>query len=188
MEDYKEEHILWEKFRAGDEAAFSSLFYLYSDTLFYYGSSITKDRELIKDSIQQLFCNLWERKEQCPEVSKIKSFLMTALRRIILRKIQQEKRVVLYSYVEEQKVDTHFSTPANSPEEDLIQKEVTANSQIQLRKAIKSLPPRQLEAIHLRYYQGLSYEEMAEVMSVQKGSIGQFIAQAIKALRKKINS
>ncbi len=72
MEDYKEEHILWEKFRAGDEAAFSSLFYLYSDTLFYYGSSITKDRELIKDSIQQLFCNLWERKEQCHEVSKIK--------------------------------------------------------------------------------------------------------------------
>lgn len=187
MPENIEAYTIWESFRAGNEDAFARLFYLYSDALFYYGCTITNDRELIKDSIQELFCNLWERKEQCPAVSKVKYFLLTALRRIILRKIQQQQRFIYKSPGQQQQERTEFSKETASPEENTIRLEIITQSQDQLKKAIQSLPPRQKEAIHLRYYQGLTYTEMAEVMAVQQGSIGQFIAQAIRALRKKVD-
>lgn len=186
MQGHKESQIIWAAFRAGDEKAFSRLFYLYSDDLFYYGCSITNDRELVKDSIQELLCSLWERKSQCPEVNKVKYFLLSGLRRILLRKIQQQQRLVLTSIGEEEPQNRNYPYVAVSMEEDLIREERHTESQIQLMRAIQGLPPRQQEAIHLRYYQGLSYAEMAEVMAVQKGSVGQFIAQAIRALRKKM--
>lgn len=178
--------MIWEAFRAGDEKAFSCLFYLYSDDLFYYGCSITNDRELVKDSIQELLCSLWERKSQCPTVNKVKYFLLAGLRRILLRKMQQQQRLVLTPIGEEEQKTSNYPFVVVSTEEDLIREERHAASQIQLMRAIQGLPPRQQEAIHLRYYQGLSYAEMAEVMAVQKGSVGQFIAQAIRALRKKM--
>ena len=187
MEESKEARSIWEAFRAGEEAAFARLFHLYSDALFYYGCSITTDRALIKDSIQELLCNLWERKTTLPEVTKVKYFLLSALRRILLRKIQQQKRFILTSNTEKEQITTDFTNITTSREEDLIQQEINEQTQDQLRKAIQSLPSRQQEAIHLRYYQGLSYSEMAEVMAVQQSSIGHFIAQAIKALRKSMN-
>lgn len=187
MQEHKEEHTIWESFRTGNEKAFARLFHLYSDTLFYYGCSITNDRELVKDSIQELLCNLWERKAACPKVDKVKHFLITALRRIILRKTQQKQRFSLKSTQEKSQRIFSYSNYTTSPEEDFIQHEINIQSEEQLRKAIQSLPTRQREAIHLRYYQGFSYAEMAEVMAVQQNSIGHFIGQAIKALRKKIN-
>ncbi len=186
QDDNRAQHI-WESFRSGDEAAFDRLFHLYSDALFYYGASITADRELVKDSIQELFCSLWERKGQCPEVKKVKSFLLSALRRILLRKIEQNKRFIAAQPGQENLNDRRPSGKTASFEETLIQKETELLAQSQLRKAVQSLSPRQREAIHLRYFQGLSYAEMAEVMAVQKNSVGQFIAQAVKALRKKMN-
>jgi len=187
MEEHKEARTIWEAFRAGQDAAFARLFHLYGDTLFHFGYSITTDRALIKDSIQELLCSLWERKTTLPEVTNVKYFLISALRRILLRKIEQQKRFTLTSFSEEQPITTDFSIQITSREEDLIQQEIKEQTQLQLRKVIQSLPPRQREAIHLRYYQGLSYAEMAEVMAVQKSSIGHFIAQAIKALRKSMN-
>ena len=181
MEEKKEARTIWEAFRAGNETAFVRLFHLYSDALFYYGCSITSDRDLIKDSIQELLCSLWERKATLPEVTKVKYYLLSALRRILLRKIQQQKHFILTSYTEEEQITTNFSNLTTSREEDLIQQETKEQTQHQLRKAIQSLPSRQREAIHLRYYQGLSYTEMAEVMAVQQSSIGHFIAQAIKS-------
>lgn len=187
MQDDNRAQQIWESFRSGNQAAFDSLFHLYSNDLFYYGATITDDRELIKDSIQELFCSLWERKGQCPEIKKVKSFLLSALKRILLRKIQRGRRYSLSPHISDTSRNGHLIRETESHETALIQREMNTRTRQRLRKAVHALPPRQREAIHLRYFQGLSYAEMAEVMAVQPGSVGQFIAQAIKALRKKMN-
>ena len=186
-QEHKEEQIIWESFRAGNEDAFARLFLLFGDSLFYYGCSFTNDRELIKDSIQELLCSLWERRNQCPEVAKVKYFLFSGLRRIILREVQRQRRYVLTSGDVDEQIKDRVAQKIPSREEDLIQQEINTQYRFQIKQAIEALSPRQREAIHLKYYEGLSYEEMAEVMQVQKGSIGHFIGQAIKALQKRMN-
>lgn len=185
MEQQYEEQKLWDSFRAGSEEAFVRLFQLYSDPLFYYGCSLNTDRALIKDGIQELLCNLWERRSSLPPVQNLRFFLFGALRRILLRKLQRESRQV-DSQNSEKIITDFFNETTLSPESHLIRLEEQEQSANQLQQAIQSLPDRQREAIHLRYFQGLSYAEMAEVMEVKKGTIGRFIVQAIDTLRQKV--
>lgn len=176
---------LWDAFRSGSEAAFARLFHVFSDPLFFYGCSLTTDRELVKDSIQELLCDLWERRTSCPDVSNLQAFLFTGLRRIILRKLQKDRRYLLSDDLQEQAtIGSGSDLLHDSIESEIIRRENTEASREKLQDAVRKLPPRQREAIHLRYFQGMSYEEMAEVMDVKKGTIGRFIVQAIDGLRK----
>lgn len=176
---------LWNAFRSGSEDAFARLFHQFSDPLFYYGCSLSTDRELVKDCIQELLCDLWERGAACPEVDNLKAFLFTGLRRIIFRKLQNKRRYLLSdetgSFPDS---DAGSELLSASIETEMIRQENAEASREKLQGAVRALPPRQREAIHLRYFQGLSYEEMAEVMEVKKGTIGRFIAQALDGLRK----
>lgn len=181
MEKGRSEAILWDSFRSGNEEAFVRLFHLYADLLFYYGCSITPDRDLVKDSIQELLCSLWERGPDCPTVTNLKAFLFTSLRRQLLRKLQYDRR---YEYLEENEAAPEYELPNESVEAEIIRRETDELSRQRLQFAVKNLPNRQREAIHLRYYEGLSYEEIAQVMEVKKGTVGRFIAQAIDGLRK----
>ncbi|PHN06100.1 RNA polymerase sigma factor [Flavilitoribacter nigricans] len=185
MERPLSETMLWDSFRSGNEDAFVRLFHLYSDPLFYYGCTITADRELIKDSIQELLCDLWERRQECPAVQKLKAFLFTGLRRIILRRLQANRRYLAREDEDAFATQTgEYPVGDESIEAAIIRQETSELSRQRLRTAIGNLPARQREAIHLRYYQGMSYEEMARIMEVKKGTIGRFIVQAIEGLRR----
>ncbi|MCG8400825.1 MAG: sigma-70 family RNA polymerase sigma factor [Firmicutes bacterium] len=53
-----------------------------------------------------------------------------------------------------------------------------------LRQAIEGLPPRQQEAVTLRYLQGLSTKQTAQAMRCAEGTVKATLAKALKALRK----
>ena len=53
----KEEEILWTRFREGDDRAFYRLYDLYVDNLYRYGSNFSRDKDLVKDCIQDLLRN-----------------------------------------------------------------------------------------------------------------------------------
>jgi RNA polymerase sigma factor (sigma-70 family) len=52
-----------------------------------------------------------------------------------------------------------------------------------IRDAIKELSPRQREVIYLKYYEGLSTEELSKVMELRTQSIYNLLVNAIKGLR-----
>jgi RNA polymerase sigma factor (sigma-70 family) len=52
-----------------------------------------------------------------------------------------------------------------------------------LVSALRTLPPRQREALILRYYAGLSEAEIASAMGISRGAVKSHTARAIAALR-----
>jgi RNA polymerase sigma-70 factor (ECF subfamily) len=52
---------LWEQSQLGDRAAFSKLCEAHYRLLFNYAVNFTSDKEAIKDGIQDLFLQLWEK-------------------------------------------------------------------------------------------------------------------------------
>jgi len=48
--------------KAGNKAALEQMYLEYSNKLYNYGAKFALDKELIKDSIQELFVLLWERR------------------------------------------------------------------------------------------------------------------------------
>ena len=51
---------LWDSFKAGDDRAFSQIYETYADLLFSYGMRFTSNREIVRDTLQELFIKLYK--------------------------------------------------------------------------------------------------------------------------------
>ncbi len=65
----------------------------------------------------------------------------------------------------------------------LINYEDQANRREKLNEAMKSLTPRQREAIFLKYEEGFSYPEIAELLGLTQKAAYKLIGRAIQTLR-----
>src|SRR5271170_2693409 len=80
----------WGRMADGDKEAFMTLYQSHYQALFCYGFSLSTDRELTKDCIQELFLEIWNtRLSLNKEVKNVKSYLFTWLRRKISRELSR---------------------------------------------------------------------------------------------------
>src|SRR5258708_20734950 len=76
----------WCNIIKGDKECFLIIYHKYYRALFCYGFSLTADRELTKDCIQELFLDIWNTRPTLNKtVENIQSYLFTWLRRKISR-------------------------------------------------------------------------------------------------------
>jgi len=170
---------LWDAFRDGDGDALSALFEIYYDPLYQYGLKLTGDEELVKDCIQNLFQKLWRRREGLRAVQVVKAYLFKALRRHLgdETKLLRQHRHLLPNYTDSFEV-------TYSHEEFLIAQQGDAEQSARLLAALNQLSKRQREALYLKFYDGFSYERIAEVMSLNTQSVRNLVFNALQTLRK----
>ncbi|PMD95338.1 hypothetical protein BWI97_15055 [Siphonobacter sp. BAB-5405] len=174
----QEQNELWLRFKTGDAEALGVLARSHFRLLFNYGLQFTKDREFIKDGIQDLFLELWSRREGLRESPFVTIYLLKALRNNLLRKLRQDKWLLEAESVESQDVSDWLT-----PESQTIQWEVSQENQDRLKAALAQLSPRQQEIIFLRFYEGLSAEEITEVMKINPQSVYNLLHSALKQLK-----
>lgn len=87
----------------------------------------------------------------------------------------------LHSRMEKEKDFT--AEPEFNAENLIIRSETDATLREKLESALKTLPSRQREALFLRFYEGLTYEQIAEVMQISVNSTYKFVSKAILKLR-----
>jgi RNA polymerase sigma factor (sigma-70 family) len=171
----QEESLLWQRFKAGEETAFAQLYQLHIQALLSYGQKITADRSLLHDAIHDLFVELWESRERIADVASVRYYLLKSLRYKLLRNLGNK------TFVDLDKLDPIGSE--TTIDQELLQVEDAQLRTQQLEKALTQLPKRQQEAIHLRYFQNLSNEEVAQIMGVNYQSACKFIYTALKTLK-----
>jgi len=173
-----DEQAVWTRFRAGDQRAFEDLMTTHYRTLFRYGNRFSADPEFIKDSIQDLFLYLWERRVSLhPEVS-VKPYLLVSLRRQMHRK--KTGKLVNESLTDE--TEPGFQVEF-SVEEQFIEDEAAVRRAEQLKKLLNTLPARQKEVVYLRFFQELSRDEIAGVMSITPQTVSNLLQLAFRQLR-----
>lgn len=172
---------LWKKFKGGCEQTFSYIFHKHYSFLYNYGSKLTSDKDLIKDSIQELFIILWESRSRLGDTVSIKFYLLKSFRRHVIRTLTATTKHVDKSYLLENYQDEIVS----SYERDLIRSQSCLEQQVHLQDALNKLSPRQKEVVYLKFYQNLSYHEITELTSLNYQSVRNYIHQAIQALRRK---
>ena len=170
---------IWNAFRHGSREALDFIFKQHASNIFAYGLRFTKDHELVLDCIQDLFVELWNRRQSLSETNSIKFYLLKALRRRIARTVQGAKRLEAVAddvqYLEEK---MNFSA-----EHFLVLQEADQSRKASLKRAIEGLTKRQRESIYLKFFQGLNNEAIASIMNLSEASVSTLISQAIRALR-----
>lgn len=176
MNANKKDSKIWNGIRKGNKQSLSQLYFLYQETLFTYGCAIINNRELVKDCLQELFLDIWNRKNRMPQVIHVKSYLLKAFRRILIRKIKKESPEIYSGYFE-------FVEFEESPEELIIKNEYDQSLCSYISKKLAQLPPRQKEIIYLRYYQDLGYDKISEIMGLKPQAAWNLFSRALNKLK-----
>ena len=139
-------------------------------------------QEDIQDIINQFFLDLLEKKIDPGSIHNSQAYLSTAFRRKLIdhyRKYDKSQLVVL-------KVDDIAYVGASI--QDTIEQTETNTELINaIRKAYKKLPARCRKVIDLKYYQGLSTEQIVAQTGLTKRSVYNNLFEGIKLLREEMN-
>lgn len=183
MDPKQEQHArLWSAFKNGDWDAYTSLYHAYFRVLNNYGHKFTRDVNLIEDVIHDIFVNLWTSRENLGNPLSVKNYLYKSVRNMLLRKLRHKAR---FSDLEEHDEHVPFEV---SFDHQLILNEEQKKIQETLKVVLNQLPPRQREIVFLRFYDGLSYEEIADIMGINVSSTYKLLYKALENLQQSLGS
>jgi RNA polymerase sigma-70 factor (ECF subfamily) len=162
----------------GDREAFRLLFEAYKDRVFSIARYSLGDEAAADDVTQQIFVKLFTRIGQFRGESEFTTWLYRLVINSCLDERRKRRRFLPVS-----EFDT-VSNTANqiSPEMGYARQEVGDS----VRQAISGLKPKMRLPILLKYIEGLSYEEIAEVLGCSKGTVASRLNRAHKALAKRL--
>jgi len=174
------DHELWQRFKRGDGPSLVELLRRHHDDLYRYGLKLANgDADAAKDAIQEVFGELWARRERLADVQFVKTYLLTALRRTLYR----HHLLVMREQTEASGFDAGEGLVFSA--EDLLVAQLGEEEQRhKLLAALNQLTKRQREAVYLKFYEELSYDEIADVMNIGTQPVYNLIHQALRELRK----
>lgn len=171
----KDERVFWERFIKGDDQGLIYIYRTYADTLFRYGRQFTKRNEFLRDTIQELFYDLIDKRANLSVAKSIKAYLFSALKRKILRDIKKEEKLNF------ENEGFLFSLSVAGPS---LGDGVSDKDLVIIQKMLNKLPVNQREVILLHYYEGLTYAEIADVMNIKVRSARALSYRALDSLQK----
>src|SRR6266542_5715772 len=170
---------IWNQLRSGDLQALLGLYKEYYITLINFGIKMTGNRELTNDCISQVLIKLWNKHQQLPEVENIRSYLISCLRNELLIELKNANKIKsgdnsLKYAITEQEI---------SYEEYLIQTQTNLDIKNNLSRAFSHLSKREKQLLQMKFFEDLSYDEIALQCNITKRTAYNIIHEALKTVK-----
>ena len=141
--------------------------------------SILKDRELIKDILQDVFVTLYTRRHELPVDLNIMGYLTNAVKykvSTLLRDRLSKETHHLSIFQSEQGTALSPSFPYEHTE-----------LKNRIRASIDTLPEKCRQAFMLNHYSSMSYKDIAQEMGISVKTVEKHIGKALQVLRAALN-
>lgn len=159
----------------GNINSFRELYEAYYDRLFYYGYKILKDRDAVKDIVQDTFVLFWEKRKGFTSVIAVKDFLYRSLHNKLLTHIRNSGiRTRILSSMEKRETvtDDHI----------MIRAEIYG----EVNRALEVLP-EQTKNVILMSMKGMTVEEIADKLKRSVNTVKTLKKNGYKTLRLLLN-
>jgi RNA polymerase sigma-70 factor, ECF subfamily len=160
---------LLEAYRKGDLRAFEELFDRHATSVFAFAYRFCGDHDLAEDVVQDCFRDLVDRINGFQLTGSLSSWFYVVAKRRALRLKERSQR---------ESAELDESTLASLQAKPSSQEDATGD----LRRVLAQLPPSQQEALVLRYLDGFSLEEIAEILEIPLGTVKSRIHNGLRAL------
>lgn len=161
---------------AGDEQAFASLVQQYRPRLHGYIAGITKSQEAAEEIVMDVFLKLWLGRDEVTAIHNMNGFLFKIAYHFslnFLKKLGRENRLSNALFERLQISDNVH------PDQQLIIREY----ENALREAVTLLPNQRRKVYELSRDGALSYQEIADQLSISKNTVSVHITEARKFIR-----
>jgi RNA polymerase sigma-70 factor (family 1) len=165
---------------AGDQNAFSTLFYHYHQELAEYVYRLTRSLPMTEEIVQDTFIKLWMKKEQLSEVQDFRSWLFTISRnhtfnclRDMARKAVQQRAWI------SQEIGQARDHADSIPQGEGPDREYYFTL---IEEAVGRLSPQQQKIYLLSRRDGLKYEEIAERLQLSRNTVKRHMSLALHTI------
>lgn len=176
---------LIERVRQGDRIAFNELYRQYYPSLRSY-AELFLDEEESEDVVQDVFLNVWLRKEGLDDSQSLQGYLLRSVYNSSLNILKKKGRSNDYRSVYEQEIEEigykYYDPDAN----DVIRKLYNLDLRAEINAAINSLPARCREVFTLSYLHDMPSKEISLQLGISLSTVDNHIYSALKLLREKL--
>lgn len=163
---------------SGDRDAFRELFETYRDRVYSIAFHFTSDDAAAKDVTQQVFLKLFTHLGQYRRDAAFSTWLFRLVANACMDEHRRSRRFLPY---DPESLGGEPSTAATG-DAGVLEHEISDS----VRAAVATLKPKLRMAILLRYFEELSYEEMAETLGCSKGTVASRLNRGHRLLALKL--
>lgn len=154
----------------GNIDAFQFFYDRYAAKVTSYVRQLTRDREAIEDTVQEIFLNVWRKAASYKsDRGDVPGWLYTMTRN---RLVDQWRRKGSGTEIDGLELSQIPDDP--KPSDDLL---------LSVRQALDHCAPDQREAIEMAYFGGLTYEETAHKLQLPVGTLKSRIRSGLRSMR-----
>lgn len=162
--------------RAGNPNALKELYNSFYHFLFSANFPICTHRDIVKDSIHEVFLNIWVNRDKLPPVTSVGGYLNTCVRRKVIDALKKDFHPeTTLSGIDGEHEFSYEEVIIAFQEQEAISKT--------LQEALSHLTNKQKEAIRLRFFENKNYEEIALLLGCEQRTIYNRLYEAVKRLR-----
>jgi len=166
------------EFKAGDATAFDTIYHMYSKKLYRFAFGLLKDHDLASEMVQEVFVNLWIKRDQVVITLNLENYIFTitynSIRRYFRRKSIENK---VKSYLLNNSPDFIKGTDESVIFDELLE---IANS------SIEKLPDKRKTVYKLSRQEGLKIKEIASTLNISPRTVETHLSKALKFLKEEL--
>ena len=170
----------------GDQDAFGQLVLAHQNKVFTLCVHMMGSREEAEDMAQEAFLKAWRSLDSFHGESSFATWMHRLTTNLCLDHLRKQTRrqniSVAVSLDDEEAAFTEPADPGSDPQRELEKRE----RQRAVEKALRGLPEHHRRALVMREVSGLSYQEIADALELDLGTVKSRIARAREALRKRL--
>ncbi len=167
-----------ELLRDGNESVFERVFKEYFKRLHAYAYTFLKDEPMAEEIVQNVFCRIWEKKDQLNSSGSLKAYLYRAVHNESLNYLKHHKVKAEY--------EQYYTDRMSNGYEHTEKKIMVAELEKHIGKALSELPPRCRIIFQLSRFEQLKYQQIADHMGISVKTVENQMGKALKLLRLKL--
>lgn len=161
----------------GDQDAFSSVYDAVAGPVLGVVRSVLRDRAQSEEVTQEVLVEMWRGASRYREdLGSAMNWVLTLAHRRAVDRV----RSVEASVARERRIGLLERTPAY---DEVTEQVETRLEQEQVRRCLRTLTERQRESVTLAYYRGLTYREVAELLTLPLGTVKTRLRDGLIRLR-----
>ena len=156
------ERAVTDRMISGDEHALGEVYDQFASFVYGLAFRVIGDARAAEDVSQDVFVGFWQRPGAFdPERGTLRTWLGTLTHRRAVDYVRREE-------ARRKRAELDASRASTTPDVEEMATALVAAERV--RAALASLPPDQHRAIHIAYFEGKTYREVAEVLGIPEGT------------------
>lgn len=177
------DHELMRRVKDGDTPAFDVLVRKWEHRLYNVVYKIICDIETTRDICQEVFLQVYKSAKKYNPTAQFETWLYRIAINSSINELRKQKRYQTYSLDNQDETQISLDdimTDPNPKPDDIVQQNEMASC---IQNALAKLPTEQRIVVTLRHYEGLKYQQIAEILNCPLGTVKSRMYSAIEQLR-----